>query len=128
MKKLVVFFLMAISPSLFAEEIVLRNLYIYIPVEDEVEEWRNDDNDRFEITYNEVYADLSDKVLTIEFREAVSYALVNVVNQITGDAIVEESYTTPFVITIPLTTALPGEYMLEIYTGEDAYGAKFELN
>jgi len=22
----------------------------------------------------------------------------------------------------------PREYMLEIYTGEDAYGAKFELN
>ena len=127
MKKLFVFFLMAISPSLFAEEIVLRNLYIYIPIDDEVEEWRNDDNNRFEITYNEVYADLSDRVLTIEFREAVSYALVNVVDQITGDAIVEESYTTPFVITIPLTTALPGEYMLEIYTGEDAYGAKFEL-
>ena len=118
---------MAISPSLFAEEIVLRNLYIYIPVEDEVEEWRNDDNNRFEITYNNVYADLSDRVLTIEFREAVSYALVNVVDQTTGDAIVEESYTTPFVITIPLTTALPGEYMLEIYTGEDAYGGKFEL-
>ena len=127
MKKLVVFFLMAISPSLFAEEIVLRNLYIYIPIDDEVEEWRNDDNNRFEITYNNVYADLSDRVLTIEFREAVSYALVNVVDQITGEAIVEESYTTPFVITIPLTTALPGEYMLEIYTGEDAYGAKFEL-
>ena len=128
MKKLVVFFLMAISPSLFAEEIVLRNLYIYIPIDDEVEEWRNDDNNRFEITYNNVYADLSDRVLTIEFREAVSYALVNVVDQTTGEAIVEESYTTPFVITIPLTTALPGEYMLEIYTGEDAYGAKFELN
>ena len=127
MKKLVVFFLMAISPSLFAEEIVLRNLYIYIPIDDEVEEWRNDDNNRFEITYNNVYADLSDRVLTIEFREAVSCALVNVVDQITGEAIVEESYTTPFVITIPLTTALPGEYMLEIYTGEDAYGAKFEL-
>ena len=128
MKKLVVFFLMAISPSLFAEEIVLRNLYIYIPIDDEVEEWRNDDDNRFEITYNKIYADFSDRVLTIEFREAVSYALVNVVDQITGEAIVEESYTTPFVITIPLTTALPGEYMLEIYTGEDAYGAKFELN
>ena len=127
MKKLVVFFLMAISPSLFAEEIVLRNLYIYIPVEDEVEEWRSDGNNFFEIIYNEVYADLSDRVLTIEFREAVSYALVNVVDQTTGDAIVEESYTTPYVITIPLTSALPGEYMLEIYTGEDAYGAKFEL-
>ena len=119
---------MAISPSLFAEEIVLRNLYIYIPIDDEVEEWRNDDDNRFEITYNNVYADLSDRVLTIEFREAVSYALVNVVDQTTGEAIVEESYTTPFVITIPLTTALPGEYMLEIYTGEDAYGAKFDLN
>ena len=128
MKKLLIFFLMAISPSLFAEEIVLKNLYIYIPVEDEVEEWRNDDNDCFEITYNKIYADLSDRVLTIEFREAVSYALVNVVDQTTGEAIVEESYTTPFVITIPLTTALPGEYMLEIYTGEDAYGAKFVLN
>ena len=127
MKKLVVFFLLVISTSLFAEEIVLRNLYVYIPIDDEVEEWRNDDNDRFEITYNKIYADLSDRVLTIEFREAVSYALVNVVDQITGEAIVEESYTTPFVITIPLTTALPGEYMLEIYTGEDAYGAKFEL-
>ena len=127
MKKLLIFCLMAISPSLFAEEIVLRNLYIYIPIDDEVEEWRNDDDNRFEITYNNVYADLSDRVLTIEFREAVSYALVNVVDQITGEAIVEESYTTPFVITIPLTTALPGEYMLEIYTGEDSYGAKFEL-
>ena len=127
MKKLLIFCLLVISTSLFAEEIVLRNLYIYIPIEDEVEEWRNDDNDCFEITYNEVYADLSDRVLTIEFREAVSYAFVNVVDQITGEAIVEESYTTPFVITIPLTTALPGEYMLEIYTGEDAYGAKFEL-
>ena len=126
MKKLFVFFLMAISPSLFAEEIVLRNLYIYIPIEDEVR-WKDDDEDRLEILYNEVYADLSDRVLTIEFREAVSYALVNVVDQITGDAIVEESYTTPFVISIPLTTALPGEYMLEIYTGEDAYGAKFDL-
>ena len=128
MKKLLIFCLMAISPSLFAEEIVLRNLYIYIPIDDEVEEWRNDDDNRFEITYNNVYADLSDRVLTIEFREAVSYALVNVVDQTTGEAIVEESYTTPFVITIPLTTALPGEYMLEIYTGEDAYGAKFDLN
>ena len=127
MKKLLLFFLLVISTSLFAEEIVLRNLYVYIPIDDEVEEWRNDDNDRFEITYNKIYADLSDRVLTIEFREAVSYALVNVVDQITGEAIVEESYTTPFVITIPLTTALPGEYMLEIYTGEDAYGAKFEL-
>ena len=127
MKKLLLFCLMAISTSLFAEEIVLRNLYVYIPIDDEVEEWRNDDNDRFEITYNKIYADLSDRVLTIEFREAVSYALVNVVDQITGEAIVEESYTTPFVISIPLTTALPGEYMLEIYTGEDAYGAKFEL-
>ena len=127
MKKLFVFFLMAISPSLFAEEIVLRNLYIYIPVDDEVM-WKGDNEDSLEILYNEVYADLSDRVLTIEFREAVSYALVNVVDQITGDAIVEESYTTPFVISIPLTTALPGEYMLEIYTGEDAYGAKFELN
>ena len=126
MKKLVVFFLMAISPSLFAEEIVLRNLYIYIPIDDEVI-WSDDEEDYFEITYSNVYADLSDRVLTIEFREAVSYALVNVVDQITGEAIVEESYTTPFVITIPLTTALPGEYMLEIYTGEDAYGAKFEL-
>ena len=126
MKKLVVFFLMAISPSLFAEEIVLRNLYIYIPIEDEVR-WSDDDGNRLEILYNEVYADLSDRVLTIEFREAVSYALVNVVDQTTGDAIVEESYTTPFIITIPLTTALPGEYMLEIYTGEDAYGAKFDL-
>ena len=127
MKKLFVFFLMAISPSLFAEEIVLRNLYIYIPVDDEVM-WKGDNEDSLEILYNEVYADLSDRVLTIEFREAVSYAFVNVVDQITGEAIVEESYTTPFVITIPLTTALPGEYMLEIYTGEDAYGAKFELN
>ena len=127
MKNLLIFFLMAISPSLFAEEIVLRNLYIYIPIDDEVI-WSDDEEDYFEITYNNVYADLSDRVLTIEFREAVSYALVNVVDQITGEAIVEESYTTPFVITIPLTTALPGEYMLEIYTGEDAYGAKFELN
>ena len=127
MKKLLLFCLMVISTSLFAEEIVLRNLYIYIPIDDEVEEWRNDDNDCFEITYNKIYADLSDRVLTIEFREAVSYALVNVVDQTTGEAIVEESYTTPFVITIPLTTALPSEYMLEIYTGEDAYGAKFEL-
>ena len=127
MKKLVVFFLMAISPSLFAEEIVLRNLYIYIPIEDEVR-WKDDDGNRLEMLYNMVYADLSDRVLTIEFREAVSYAWVNVVDQTTGEAIVEESYTTPFVITIPLTTALPGEYMLEIYTGEDAYGAKFELN
>ena len=127
MKKLLLFCLMAISTSLFAEEIVLRNLYIYIPVEDEVI-WKGDNEDSLEILYNEVYADLSDRVLTIEFREAVSYALVNVVDQITGEAIVEESYTTPFVITIPLTTALPGEYMLEIYTGEDAYGAKFELN
>ncbi len=126
MKKLVVFFLMAISPSLFAEEIVLRNLYIYIPVDDEVI-WSDDEGNYLEVIYNNVYADLSDRVLTIEFREAVSYALVNVVDQITGEAIVEESYTTPFVITIPLTTALPGEYMLEIYTGEDAYGAKFEL-
>ena len=126
MKKLLLFCLMAISTSLFAEEIVLRNLYIYIPVEDEVI-WKGDNEDSLEILYNEVYADLSDRVLTIEFREAVSYALVNVVDQITGEAIVEESYTTPFVITIPLTTALPGEYMLEIYTGEDAYGAKFEL-
>ena len=127
MKKLLLFFLMAISPSLFAEEIVLRNLYIYIPIEDEVR-WKDDEEDYFEITYNEVYADLSDRVLTIEFREAVSYAWVNVVDQTTGEAIVEEYYTTPFVITIPLTTALPGEYMLEIYTGEDAYGAKFDLN
>ena len=127
MKKFLIFCLMAFSTSLFAEEIVLRNLYVYIPIDDEVEEWRNDDNDRFEITYNKIYADLSDRVLTIEFREAVSYALVNVVDQITGEAIVEESYTTPFVISIPLTSALPGEYMLEIYTGEDAYGAKFEL-
>ena len=127
MKKLLLFCLMAISTSLFAEEIVLRNLYIYIPVEDEVI-WKGDNEDSLEILYNEVYADLSDRVLTIEFREAVSYALVNVVDQTTGEAIVEESYTTPFVITIPLTTALPGEYMLEIYTGEDAYGAKFELN
>ena len=126
MKKLVVFFLLVISTSLFAEEIVLRNLYVYIPIDDEVI-WKSDNEDRLEILYNEVYADLSDRVLTIEFREAVSYALVNVVDQITGEAIVEESYTTPFVITIPLTTALPGEYMLEIYTGEDAYGAKFEL-
>ena len=126
MKKLLLFCLMAISTSLFAEEIVLRNLYIYIPVEDEVI-WKGDNEDSLEILYNEVYADLSDRVLTIEFREAVSYALVNVVDQTTGEAIVEESYTTPFVITIPLTTALPGEYMLEIYTGEDAYGAKFEL-
>ena len=127
MKKLLLFCLMAISTSLFAEEIVLRNLYIYIPVDDEVEEWRSDGNNFFEITYNEVYADLSDRVLTIEFREAVSCALVNVVDQTTGDAIVEESYTTPFVISIPLTTAFPGEYMLEIYTGENAYGGKFEL-
>ena len=126
MKKLLILCLMAISTSLFAEEIVLRNLYIYIPIEDEVR-WKDDDEDRLEILYNEVYADLSDRVLTIEFREAVSYAFVNVVDQITGDAIVEESYTTPFVISIPLTTALPGEYMLEIYTGEDAYGAKFDL-
>ena len=126
MKKLLLFCLMVISTSLFAEEIVLRNLYIYIPIDDEVI-WSDDDGNRLEILYNEVYADLSDRVLTIEFREAVNYALVNVVDQITGDAIVEESYTTPYVITIPLTTALPGEYMLEIYTGEDAYGAKFEL-
>ena len=126
MKKLLILCLMAISTSLFAEEIVLRNLYIYIPVDDEVM-WKGDNEDSLEILYNEVYADLSDRVLTIEFREAVSYALVNVVDQITGEAIVEESYTTPFVITIPLTTALPGEYMLEIYTGEDAYGAKFDL-
>ena len=126
MKKLVVFFLLVISTSLFAEELVLRNLYVYIPIDDEVI-WKSDNEDRLEILYNEVYADLSDRVLTIEFREAVSYALVNVVDQITGEAIVEESYTTPYVITIPLTTALPGEYMLEIYTGEDAYGAKFEL-
>ena len=126
MKKLLIFFLMAISPSLFAEEIVLRNLYIYIPVEDEVI-WKDNEDNRLEILCNMVYADLSDRVLTIEFREAVSYALVNVVDQTTGEAIVEESYTTPYVITIPLTTALPGEYMLEIYTGEDAYGAKFEL-
>ena len=127
MKKLLILCLMAISPSLFAEEIVLRNLYIYIPIDDEVI-WSDDDGNRLEILYNEVYADLSDRVLTIEFRETVSYALVNVVDQTTGEAIVEESYTTPFVITIPLTTALPGEYMLEIYTGEDAYGAKFDLN
>ena len=127
MKKLVIFFLMAISPSLFAEEIVLRNLYVHIPIEDEELEWKEGDKGRFEQQNDEVYADLSDRVLTIEFREAVSYALVNVVDQITGDAIVEESYTTPFVITIPLITALPGGYMLEIYTGEDAYGAKFEL-
>ena len=126
MKKLLLFCLMAISTSLFAEEIVLRNLYINIPIDDEVI-WKDDEGNRFEITYNKIYADISDRVLTIEFREAVSYALVNVVDQITGEAIVEESYTTPFVITIPLTTALPGEYMLEIYTGEDAYGAKFEL-
>ena len=126
MKKLLILCLMAISPSLFAEEIVLRNLYIYIPIDDEVI-WSDDDGNRLEILYNEVYADLSDRVLTIEFRETVSYALVNVVDQTTGEAIVEESYTTPFVITIPLTTALPSEYMLEIYTGEDAYGAKFEL-
>ena len=126
MKKLLLFCLMVISTSLFAEEIVLRNLYIYIPIDDEVI-WSDDDGNRLEILYNEVYADLSDRVLTIEFREAVSYALVNVVDQTTGEAIVEESYTTPFVITIPLTTALPSEYMLEIYTGEDAYGAKFEL-
>ena len=127
MKKLVVFFLLAISTSLFAEELVLRNLYIHIPVEDEELDWENGRNNYLEIIYDKVYVDLSDRVLTIEFREAVSYALVNVVDQITGEAIVEESYTTPFVITIPLTTALPGEYMLEIYTGEDAYGAKFEL-
>ena len=128
MKKLVVFFLLAISTSLFAEELVLRNLYIHIPVEDEELDWENGRNNYLEIIYDKVYVDLSDRVLTIEFREAVSCALVNVVDQITGEAIVEESYTTPFVITIPLTTALPGEYMLEIYTGEDAYGAKFELN
>ena len=126
MKKLLIFFLMAISPSLFAEEIVLRNLYIYIPVDDEVI-WKDNEDNLLEILCNMVYADLSDRVLTIEFREAVSYALVNVVDQITGEAIVEESYTTPFVITIPLTTALPGEYMLEIYTRENAYGAKIEL-
>ena len=127
MKKLLLFCLLAISPSLFAEEIVLRNLYIYIPIDDEELEWKEGNKGCFEKEYDEVYADLSDRVLTIEFREAVSYALVNVVDQITGEAIVEESYTTPFVITIPLTTALPGEYMLEIYAGEDAYGAKFEL-
>ena len=128
MKKLFVFFLIAISPSLFAEELVLRNLYIHIPVEDEELDWENGRNNYLEIIYDKVYVDLSNRVLTIEFRDAVSYALINVVDQTTGEAIVEESYTTPFVITIPLTTALPGEYMLEIYTGEDAYGAKFDLN
>ena len=71
MKKLLLFCLMVISTSLFAEEIVLRNLYIYIPIDDEVI-WSDDDGNRLEILYNEVYADLSDRVLTIEFREAVS--------------------------------------------------------
>ena len=80
MKKLVVFFLLAISTSLFAEELVLRNLYIHIPVEDEELDWENGRNNYLEIIYDKVYVDLSNRVLTIEFREAVSYALVNVVD------------------------------------------------
>ena len=127
MKKLVVFFLLAISTSLFAEELVLRNLYIHIPVEDEELDWEDTNKHDFVQLTDNVQADLSNRTIVIQFNELINEVWINVVDQITGEAIVEESYTTPFVITISLTTALPGEYMLEIYTGEDAYGAKFDL-
>ena len=127
MKKLLIFCLLVISTSLFAEEIVLKNLYVYIPVEDEEINWEDTNKHDFVQLTDNVQADLSNRTIVIQFNELINEVWINVVDQITGEAIVEESYTTPYVITIPLTTALPGEYMLEIYTGEDAYGAKFEL-
>ena len=126
MKKLLIFCLMAISPSLCAEEIILRNLYVYIPIEDEVI-WKDDEDDYLEIIYDNVQADLSGRTVVIQFHESVNEVWINVVDQFDGTTIVEEYYTSPFVITLNLNTALPGEYMLEIYTGEDAYGGKFEL-
>ena len=127
MKKLLIFFLMAISTSLFAEEIILTDLYAFIPIEDEDTEWRVDFGDRFIQLTDDVQADLSGRTVVIQFHESVNEVWINVVDQFDGTTIVEEYYTSPFVITLNLNTALPGEYMLEIYTGENAYGAKFEL-
>ena len=118
---------MAISTSLFAEEIILTDLYAFIPIEDEDTEWRVDFGDRFIQLTDDVQADLSGRTVVIQFHESVNEVWINVVDQFDGTTIVEEYYTSPFVITLNLNTALPGEYMLEIYTGENAYGAKFEL-
>lgn len=127
MKKLFLLGLLFIAPSLFAEKIYLMDLYTLIPVEDDESSWEEaSDDDNFTIVEDYVEAELWERELHIEFHAPISNAFINIVDQATGDVVVESVYSSCF-ITIPLTTTLPGTYLIEIYTGERALGGRFEL-
>ena len=126
MKKLLFFCFLVIAPSLFAEKIYLMDLYTLIPVEDEEVDWQIGNRNNFTQVIDYVEAELLERELHIEFHAPISNAFINIVDQATGDVVVESVYSSSF-ITIPLTTTLPGTYLIEIYTGERALGGRFEL-
>lgn len=109
--------------SVKAEKIMLQNLYAVAPLDDSTETGNIGDGSG---NPNYITARREGNAVIVDFKNPAGNAQV-VVSRSDGSTFRQHSELNPQHITVDMSGAKAGRYLLEVYTDEDALGGMFEV-
>lgn len=111
------------SINLNAENILLRNLYVVIPMDNSKETWEDDGGS---LLPPYITAEIADNILQVDFDQPAGNVEV-VISQSNGMTVHRQNALNPQSMTIDMNGAETGRYLLEVYTDTEAVGGVFEV-
>ncbi len=111
------------SINLNAENILLRNLYVVIPMDNSKETWEDDGGS---LLPPYITAEIADNILQVDFDQPAGNVEV-VISQSNGMSVHRQNAFNPQSMTIDMNGAETGRYLLEVYTDTEAVGGVFAV-